>query len=321
MVYIDSNSLLRNSKFTYCLTGLVISFVFFSSLPYSMAESFTSSSPSQIMVQTDKVRYERGDVIVISGMVRHVVSTTPLTIQIIDPTQNIIHVDQVSIANDGRFSLIVPVEGPLWKFPGNYTLLSQYGPKHISAMVPFQFEEFTIPTTGVFNVKDMSSGQNFDLNYTITGGIVKTMYIQPEDLALVVELDVKNRGIIHLQIPRLLLDAKKSDNMDESFLVLVNDDEISSAIEGSHDMYYRHIDIPITNGDSKIEIIGTQVIPEFASMSSLVLITAIGSILIFSIILKRRFNHKPSDKLFFNDRNFQSLTSTDIFEKIHRNTR
>lgn len=282
MVYIiNLNSLLRNVKLAYCLTGLVISFVFFSALPYSMAESFTSSSPSPIMVQTDKVRYERGDIMVISGEIRNVVSTTPLTIQIIDPTQNIIYVDQVLVAKDGRFSLSIPVEGPLWKFPGNYTLLSQYGPKHISTIVPFQFEEFAIPTTGVFNVKDRSSGQNFDLNYTITGGTVKTMYIQPEDLALIVELDTENQGMVHLQIPRLLLDAKKDGNIDESFLVLVNDDEISSAHEVLHDSDYRYIDIPITNGDSKIEIIGTQVIPEFESMVGLIFIISIGSILIF----------------------------------------
>lgn len=320
-MYVSSNLLLRDSKRVYSIIGFCVLAVFFSGLPSGMAELLSSSPTSPIMVETDKVRYERGNVIVISGMIMHVVNTTPLTIQIIDPAQNVIHVDQVLVANDGRFSLTVPVEGPLWKLPGNYTLLSQYGPKHISAMVQFQFEEFTIPTTGVFNVKDRSSGQNFDLNYTITSGIVKTMYIQPEDLALVVELDVKSHGNIHLQIPRLLLDAKKSGNTDESFLVLVNDNEISSAIEGSSDMYYRYIDIPITDGDSKIEIIGTQVIPEFASMSSPVLIIAIGSILIFSIILKRKFNHKPSDKLFFNDRNFQSLTSTNIFEEIHGNTR
>ena len=251
-----SNLTVRDSKLISRLAGFVVLFVFFSTLPFCAAESSVKSTGYQIVVETDKDTYERGDVMTISGEVKKVTSTLPLTIQIIDPYQNVVHIDQILIAQDGRFSLTVPVDGPLWKVPGNYTLVAQYGLKHISAIVPFQFEEFEIPTTGVFNVKDKPSGQNFDLNYTITGGMVKSMYLEPQDLALIVELDTKNQGMIHLQIPRLLLDAKKSSNADESFIVLVNDEEISSDREGTYDSNYRVIDIPITNGDSKIEIIG-----------------------------------------------------------------
>lgn len=276
------NLIVRDSKLISRLAGFVMLFVFFSTLPYCVAESSVKSTDSQIVVETDKDTYERGDTMVISGEVRKVVNTIPLTIQIIDPNQNVVHVDQILVAQDGRFSLTVPVEGPLWKTPGNYTLMVQYGFKHILGTVQFQFEEFEMPTIGAFNVKDKPSGQNFDLNYTITGGIVKSMYLEPQDLALIVELDTKNQGMIHLQIPRLLLDAKKSSNVDESFIVLVNDEEISSAREGTYDSNYRVIDIPIANGDSKIEIIGTTVIPEFP-IAIIVLIIAI-----FSMILVLR---------------------------------
>lgn len=277
-----SNFITRDSKLVSRLAGLAILFVFFSTLPYCMAESSIKDTGSQIVVETDKNAYERGDIMVISGEVRKVANTIPLTVQIIDPNQNVVHIDQILVAQDGRFSLTVPVEGPLWKTPGNYTLIAQYGLKHISSMVQFQFEEFEIPITGAFNVRDKPSGQNFDLNYTITGGIVKSMYLEPQDLALVVELDTKNQGTIHLQIPRLLLDAKKSSNVDESFIVLVNDEEISSASEGAPDSHYRVIDIPITNGDSKIEVIGTTVIPEFPIAITVLMIA------MFSIILVLR---------------------------------
>jgi len=278
---IISNLTVRNSKLISRLAGLVMLFVFFSTLPYCMGESVKSTS-FQIVVEIDKDTYERGDSMVISGEVRKVASTTPLTIQIIDPNQNVVHVDQILVSQDGRFSLIVPVKGPLWKVPGNYTLIAQYGFKHISAIVPFQFEEFEMPTTGSFNVRDKPSGQNFDLNYTITGGVVKSIYLEQQNLALIVELDTKNQGMIHLKIPRLLLDAKKSGNLDESFIVLVNDDEISSAREETYDSNYRVLDIPISNGDSKIEIIGTTVIPEFPIDITVLMIAA------FSIILVLR---------------------------------
>ena len=280
-----SNSMVRNSKLVYRLTAFVMLSVFFSNIPYCAAESPVKSTDSQIVVETDQDRYERGDIMVISGEVKKVTSRIQLTIQIVDPYQNIVHVDQILVAEDGRFSLTVPVEGPLWRVPGNYTLIVQYGFKHISAMVPFKFEEFEIPTTGAFNVKDEPSGQNFDLNYTITGGLVKSMYLEPQDLALVVELDSKNQGMIHLQITRLLLDAKKSGNVDESFIVLVNDEEIPSFHEEMYGSDYRVIDIPIANDDSKIEIIGTQIIPEFP-FAIIVLIIAT-----FSIILIPKIRH------------------------------
>jgi hypothetical protein len=276
-----SNLIERDSKIVSRIAGFAMLFVFFSTVPYCFAESSLQPTGPQIVVETDKDAYERGDTMVISGEVKRVSSTIPLTIQIIDPNQNVVHIDQILVAKDGRFSLMVPAEGPLWKYPGNYTLIVQYGLKHVSSMVQFQFEEFEIPISGSFNVKDKPSGQNFDLNYTITGGLVKDMYLEPQDLALIVELDAKNQGMVHLQIPRMLLDAKKSGDVDESFIVLVNQEQITSAHEGATDSYYRNIDIPIANGDSKIEIIGTTVIPEFPIVM-IVMLVAITSVVVFN---------------------------------------
>ncbi|HEU5488265.1 MAG TPA: hypothetical protein VFV16_05525, partial [Candidatus Nitrosotalea sp.] len=92
--------------------------------------------------------------------------------------------------------------------------------------------------------------------------------------------------------PRLLLDSKKPGNADESFLVFVNDDEITSFHEGASDYGYRYLDIPIVNGDSKIEIIGTTVIPEFANISNLIFVLAIGLVTIFTVVSKTRMNLK-----------------------------
>lgn len=268
------------------LIAFVSGSIFFLNVPTGMAVSYsTPSTEYPIMVELDKNSYHRGDIMFISGEVKAVVNRIPLTIQIMDPDRNLIHVEQIDVASDGKFSLPIKIEGRIWHMPGTYTLVVQYGFKHVSAMVKFQFEETEIPTTGIFNVKDISSGQNFDLNYTITGGIVKRMYIEPQDLALVVELDSKNSGMIHLPIPRLLLDAKKSNNHDESFLVFVNDAEVTSFHEEQVDSTSRVLAIPISEGDAKIEIIGTTIVPEFP-FTLLVLVIAI-----FSIVVISRINH------------------------------
>lgn len=278
-------------EISYCLVVLAMS-TFFLTVQYSAAESLSPPTEAQITVKIDKDRYSRGDIMIVSGEVKSVVANMPLTIQILDPDNNLVHVEQILVAADGRFSMPIKIEGPLWRMPGEYSLVVQYGFKHISAVTNFQFEQASAPLAGVFNVKDLSSGQNFDLNYTITGGQVNSMVIDPSDISLVVQIDSTNSGMIHLQIPRLLLDSKKPGNADESFLVFVNDDEITSFHEGASDYGYRYLDIPIVNGDSKIEIIGTTVIPEFANISNLIFVLAIGLVTIFTVVSKTRMNLK-----------------------------
>lgn len=278
---------------SYCLVVLAVS-TFFLTVQYSAAQSLSPPTEAQITVKIDKDRYSRGDIMIVSGEVKSVVTNIPLTIQILDPDNNLVHVEQILVAADGRFSMPIRIEGPLWRMPGEYSLVVQYGFKHISAVTNFQFEQASTPLAGVFNVKDLSSGQNFDLNYTITGGQVNSMTIDPSDISLVVQIDSTNSGMIHLQIPRLLLDSKKPGNADESFLVFVNDDEITSFHEGTSDYGYRYLDIPIVNGDSKIEIIGTTVIPEFANISNLIFVLAIGLVTVFTVVSKTRMNLKLS---------------------------
>jgi len=275
----------------YCFVALVMS-AFFSTVQYVAAESLLPPTEAQIEVKIDKDRYNRGDIMIISGAVKSVVAGMPLTIQILDPDNNLVHIEQISVAMDGRFSLSVKVDGPVWSIPGQYSLVAQYGFKHVSAIVSFQFEQADVPTAGVFNVKDMSSGQNFDLNYTISGGQVKSIVIDPHDISLVVQIDSITSGMVHLQVPRLLLDAKKPSNADESFLVLVDDNEITSFHEEASDYGYRYLDIPIVNGDSKIEIIGTNVIPEFENISSLVFVLAVGLVTVFTLMSSKKTSLK-----------------------------
>ena len=259
-----------------CLAASAGVLTFFSALPYGLAETLTTPTESQITVKIDKERYSRGDIMIVSGAVKNVVSQLPLTMQILDSANNLVYVEQILVAADGRFSMTVKTEGPLWRMPGDYSLIVQYGFKHVSAIVKFKFDEENIPTAGVFNVKDLSSGQNFDLNYTVTGGKIKSIVIDPQDVSLVLQIDTQSSGMIHLNIPRLLLDAKKSGNADESFLVFVNDDEITSFSEDTSNSEYRILDIPIVNGDYKIEIIGTTVVPEFEDISGLIMVLAVG---------------------------------------------
>lgn len=276
----------------YCLVALVSALTSFVVIPPVGAEPLSPPVEAQITVKIDKDLYNRGDFMIMSGEVKSVVANLPLTIQVLDPDNNLVHVEQILVASDGKFSLPIKVEGPLWRMPGTYSIIVQYGFKHVSTTVHFQFEQENIPTSGVFNVKDLSSGQNFDVSYSITGGQVKNIVVDPQDISLVAQIDTKSSGMLHLQIPRLLLDAKKSSNSDESFLVFVDGDEITSFQEGNSDYEYRLLDIPIVNGDAKIEIIGTTVIPEFENVSSLIMVLAVGLVTTITVLSKTRTSIK-----------------------------
>lgn len=267
----------------YSLIAFVSGSIFFLSIPSGMATSyFTTNTEQPITVSLDKDNYNRDDIIIVSGEVKKVVSRVPLTIQIMDPTGNLVHVEQIEIATDGKFTLPVKAGGPIWAIPGNYTLVAQYGFKHVTSMVTFYFEETKTPISGIINVKEKSGGQNFDLNYTITGGKVTKMYLEPQDFALAVEVDTKDNGILHVTIPRLMLDATKSDNADETFLVYVNEEERNTFTEEKPSSTSRVLDIPISPGDTKVEVIGTTVIPEFGSIVPLVLVISLMSIILIS---------------------------------------
>src|SRR5574340_1638500 len=119
---------------SYCLVVLAMS-TFFLAVQYSAAESLSPPTEAQITVKIDKDRYSRGDIMIVSGEVKSVVANMPLTIQILDPDNNLVHVEQILVASDGRFSLSIKVEGRLWRMPGTYSILVQYGFKHVSAAV------------------------------------------------------------------------------------------------------------------------------------------------------------------------------------------
>jgi hypothetical protein len=264
-------------------------------IPSGAAITLSEPTEPSIKVTIDKHAYARGDTITVHGSVKYVTGNIPLTVTIMSPDTNLVYITQVLVSHDGTFAFPVKVEGPLWRMFGTYTISVQYGFKHISSQATFEFEEQSEPIMNTFNVKDHTSGQNFDLNYTITGGTVKDISIEPRDLSLIVKVESTANGVIKLQIPRLLIDAKMQSNQDEPFLVLIDDDEIKSSVEEPSDFNYRVLKIPFSKGDSEIDIIGTTIIPEFSDIVGMVFVTALAAPLIFIMFVNLKYGSK---KLF-----------------------
>jgi predicted secreted protein with PEFG-CTERM motif len=232
----------------------------------------------QITATTDKSSYITTDIIVISGSVKSVVEGTPLTIQILDPGKSIVQIAQIDVAADGKYTITMK-PGELWRKDGTYTVKVQYGLPSVIAETNFEFSTGTSIDSKIFEV-DVGDQGTFDVEYSITGGTVKDMTIDFEGLALIVSIDSTSDGKVTLKIPRELIDAKTSSGTDDVFIILIDGSEVEAKQEALSNL--RILTIGFLEGDSDIEIIGTQVVPEFSAVAALILAVAIISIIAVS---------------------------------------
>lgn len=280
----------------------MLGFLFFISIPDSPENAMAESL---MKIKLNKQSFNLGDILVVSGSVAGSENNRPVTITVFGPDKDLVHIEQISVSKDGTFSVPIKVDGPLWKSPGNYTVIAQGGFKNIVSQAVFEFARPESKSSSVISIQDKQSGQVFNVNYTITGGKVYNISLEPQDIALALNLESINQGSIQIQIPRALLDSKSDSNIDIPFLVFIDEGETLLATEEKSAETYRMLTIPFSEGDPEIKIIGTVVVPEFANIENAIFIIAISTIIVFSILAKIKFTNKSSNKLFENRRNLK----------------
>ena len=135
-------------------------------------------------------------------------------------------------------------------------------------MVGFVFSMFLIYSTQYsFGDKDVISIDSFDVQYNIDNGNVESIFLDPNFFELLVTMNTNADGTITLTIPRDLLDAK-FELTDDMFYVLVDGFE-TPYIESESNLNSRTLVIPFFNGDSTIEIIGTNISNPFISTTEI----------------------------------------------------
>lgn len=226
-----------------------------------------------LSVKTDDNHYDEGDTVVVSGQVQTVIVDTPIILQIWSEG-NMIDVAQFFPAQDGSYSKTILAEKPLWKNEGEYVIRVSYGTGNIAEYsITFTPKQEFLDTTDSFEVQ-IPNGGTFDIEYTIIGGALKNIILEPDNFTLLIQIESPDEGSISLKIPRKSLDAKKSDDQDEKFIVLIDNVQVPYE-ETENNAQLRFITINFEEGDSEIEIIGTFIIPEFGAIAALILISGI----------------------------------------------
>lgn len=142
-------------------------------------------------------------------------------------------------------------------------------------------------SANTYNVVDPFSGSSYPVNYNLTGGTVKDMSLDTNATSIIISLQMANDGNLTITLPRTVIDAKVGAN-DDQFFVLV--DGADTNFQESKTNTDRTLSIPVIAGTEKVEIIGTQVVPEFGPVSYAILMISIISIVV--ITTKTRFRFK-----------------------------
>ena len=251
--------------------------------------SATSGNTGAITVTTDKTSYNDGDKVMISGSTQDYISDTPITVRIISPIGNIVKVDQVDLGSDRTFSTSITATGALWQEAGAYTVKVQYGSPDRTAETTFQFAGSAGgPGTGNTIKVD---GTDLSVKYSITNGKVLGIKADIQSKSLIVSIQTTGDGVLTVTLPRALINATLPTGQDDKYYVLVDNQEADFQ-ETSTTTTDRTLSIPFTDGTEEIEIIGTQIIPEFGPIAALVLAIAIVSIIAVSAKTGLRFMPK-----------------------------
>src|SRR5207249_2377972 len=134
-------------------------------------------------------------------------------------------------------------------------------------------------TQSQFAVKDPSSAQSYPVNYSITKGTVNDMSINTGETSLIVSIQSTGDGNLTIALPRTLIDAKIGADDDQFYVLVDGADTDFGELKTDTD---RTITVSFPDGTEEIEIIGTQVVPEFGSVAFAILAIAILFMIVFS---------------------------------------
>lgn len=138
-------------------------------------------------------------------------------------------------------------------------------------------------------------GTDFSVYTSIVGGSIYSIAVNPSDTSLAVSLSAdQQNGSLLIVAPRNLIDSRENE-VDVEFAIFANGNIVDSE-EISKDSKYRTLMIYFPRGTSTIDIIGTNVVPEFGSLVAILFGIGIVSSIIAISFAKKITNpccHQP----------------------------
>src|SRR5918911_3768807 len=132
------------------------------------------------------------------------------------------------------------------------------------------------------NIYDLNIfDKTYPIKYQITGSGNKVSNISAEadNATLLVNVLSQSNGRLSIELPRNIIDSKKQGDVDDRYIVF-QDGQVSSPEEIKTDSQARTLAIDFDKGVGQIEISGSKIMPEFATLNGLVFAASIAAMIV-----------------------------------------
>ena len=246
----------------------------------------TSAFAAQISIETDSDAYDHSSIITVTGQIANVdPNYLQAVIQVFAPNGNIAGVAQPNVDNDGSFVGTFNTSGYGWKNNGTYEITATY--LGIATTISIEIKDtvesatVTAPTAAETQVAETAVDETASLYefpegqiaYTITGGIITSIYANADDNSILIEIDTTDDGVLTIALDEGII--KPFD--DGTFFVLINNESFFDFTQEGN-----KLTVPFHAETERIEIVGSWAIPEFGTIAVMILVVAIVSIIIVS---------------------------------------
>jgi predicted secreted protein with PEFG-CTERM motif len=248
-----------------------------------------------LTVWTDSQIYDHSSTITVNGYLKPQNTVAPILVVVTNPIGNVVTVQQLSSDANGNFSFKLNTASPLWSQNGDYILKVQSGTETRQFKTKFTLVPSLIGSVDKCTSNEISvlanNGHIYCIPFQVTSGVVTGTAGKLNSDTKTITLDIRGHDIesISFGIPRYVLDSKSVAGGDSDFIVMTNGKMVKyQELESTSDHRQIKLDYSIDD-QTTIEIIGTNIVPEFGSISLLILIGSITSILIISKSFSNRF--------------------------------
>ena len=244
----------------------------------SVVPQVAYSQAGTLTVKVDKTSFGAGETIMVTGTVPAVIEGVPVAIQVFNPRNTMYTIGQPTPNMDGTYSFEFKVGGKLG-INGIYQVKATYSGQSVQTTFEFTGGEVTGPPAGTVRVQ--FEDNVFNVKASLSNGSIRSIEVDPDFTSIVISVRTTDQdGELKITLPRQLIDARINGD-DDDFIVLVDGEEADFE-ETDTTATERTLTIPVPAGAEEVEIIGTQVIPEFGILAALALAAAVGAIVVIS---------------------------------------
>lgn len=232
-----------------------------------------AQTPSQLYASTNKMAYQPGDKVIVTGSVPQIVNDNPVTMIVRNPIGNVYEVGQVKLLNKIFVHDFVLNDDSLG---GVYTVNVKYGDSSFQTQFSVNAGQLTLIPVLDGQIKVRTNGTELiQYNNVSVSAEAKTITISMNASAV-----TGKRIIQEYQIPRTVIDYP-----GKQLIVKVDGNPITCA--GTETSTERILDCLIPSNSKELQFAGSVVIPEFGPLTIIVMLSAL-----FVSILASKFQFK-----------------------------